>query len=213
MLPIVESIMIRETHSSYGKPIDSLSTLIIGAQRSTMLLTRSMLALAGVKSIVAFENPVLALNHLISYHIDLVVIEGECQPISGLKFLKVMRHQNADPLCFIPVVLTYAQPTPTYVNQAMKMGAQLVLNRPFSTSMLRDRLLWLLADKRKMFLRSDRWQIEGVDELLQNNAQNKLLPSLLSQLGLNAPRADETAAQSLIDSILGADTEQTKASA
>jgi PleD family two-component response regulator len=201
--------MIRDAHSSFGKSIDSLNALVIGAQRSSVLLTRSMLALAGVKNITAFENPVQALNHMMFYAVDLVLIDAECQPISGLKFLKVMRHRTADPLCFIPVILTSGQPTPTYVNQAMKAGAQLVLNRPFSTSMLRDRLRWLLADKRKMYLKNDRWRIEGVDELLQNNVQNKLLPSLLSQLNPGASRATDEGrvAQNLIDSILGEEPE------
>lgn len=207
-------IMIGNVHSSYDKPIDSLNALVIGAQRSTMLLTRSMLAMTDVKSVAAFENPVQALNHMISYSIDLVLIDGECAPISGLKFVKVMRHKSADPLCFIPVILTCGQPTPKYVNQAMKMGAQLLLQRPFSTSMLRDRLLWILQDKRKMYLKDDRWQIEGVDDLLQNSAQNKLLPALMSQLGLGEPMAmdDARVAQAMIDSILGGGTEKLRAS-
>jgi PleD family two-component response regulator len=206
--------MTHDAHSSLGKTVDSLNTLVICAQRSTMLLTRSMLAMTGVKSVAAFDNTVQALNHMISYHIDLVLIDAECAPISGLKFVKVMRHRSADPLCFVPVILTCGQPTPKYVNQAMKMGAHLVLHRPFSTTMLRDRLLWILADKRKMYLHNDRWRIEGVDELLQNSAQNTLLPVLMSQLGLGTKTKDDTRmAEAMISNILGEDAERSKAAA
>lgn len=202
-------IMIRDAHGSFGKSIDSLNALVIGAQRSSMMLARSMLMMTGVRSVATFENPVQALNYMISYAIDLVLIDAECQPISGLKFVKVIRHRTAEPLCFVPVVLTCAQPTPNYVTQAVKAGAHLVLNRPYSTSMLRDRLLWLLADKRKMYLEGNSWKIEGADQLLQHNAQGRLLPSLVSQLGLGVPNAlnDGGAAQALIDNVLGSEAE------
>jgi two-component system chemotaxis response regulator CheY len=202
-----------QTHSSYGKTIDSLNTLVIGAQRSSMLLTRSMLGMTGVKSVTGFENMMQALNHLISYEINLVMIDAECKPISGLKFVKVLRHSTTSPLCFIPVILTCSEPTPNYINLAMKMGAQHVLNRPFSTSMLRDRLLWILNDKRQMHLKDNRWAIEGVDDRLLNSAQNKLLPSLLSQMGLASSKTanEATAAQALVDNILDDAVEKRKA--
>jgi PleD family two-component response regulator len=190
-----------KAHYSVGKSIDALNALAICAHRSSMLLTRSMLAMAGVNSVVAFESPLLALNHMIHYPVDLVMIEAECAPISGLQFVRAMRHCNAAPLCFIPVILTSSRPTPHYVSQALKAGAQLVLHRPFSTSILRDRLLWALNDKRRMYLKDDHWRIEGVDELMQRNAQNKLLPVLMMQLGLSPlkPKDAQAHAESIFD--------------
>lgn len=174
------------SHSSIGKPIKELSALVIGAQRSSMLLTRSMLGMCGVKTVAAFDHPVPALNHLISYTVDIVIIDAECAPISGLKFIKVLRHEGADPLCFVPAIVTCSNPTPKFVDRAMKTGAHLVLHRPFSTSILRDRLLWIMNDKRDMHLTENRWRIGGMGDVLQNNPHSRLLPSLMAQLGLES---------------------------
>ena len=98
-----------------------------------------------------------------------------------------------------------SQPTPKYINHALKMGAHVILNRPYSTTMLHQRLKWVVNDKRELFLRDDRWRIADIEEALQGGAQTTLLSNLMAQMGLNSTKAvdDAKAAQALIDSILG----------
>ncbi len=205
--------MISCSHSSLGLTLDQVRALVC-AHRSLMMLTRSMLHMCGVKNVVTFDNPIHALNHMLMHDVDLILADAATAPLTGLQLIKVIRHRTADPLCFLPIILTCSQPKPNYVNKAMRMGAQLILSRPFSTSMLRNRLNWILNDQRGLYLEGDRWKIDGVEEQLQQNLKNKLLPSLLTQLRLGSVRkamAEARAAQTLVDNILGTVIEDRRA--
>lgn len=202
--------MADKLHNSVGKAVEQLNVLALCAQRSSMLLIRSMLGMCGVNSAVGFEHPVKALNHLMSYSIDLVVAEAECKPISGLKFLRILRHQSTDPLCFIPAIITCGNPTSQLVGRAVRSGAHLVLNRPFSTAMLRERLKWIVQDKRPLYLEGHQWMPAKLEASSANMLQGNL-PSLITQLGLSSGGEDKAAAREFIEKVLGAEQRRAQA--
>lgn len=159
-------------HYAFGRAIEELDIAVVDDSKPMQAILRSTLLSFRVRRVRTFDGAEEAIEAMRIDPPNLILTDWHMKPVSGYQLLWRLRHRKMAPLCYVPILFVTAHGTRTLVDKVLRAGAQNVLVKPISPSILFDRLQWTLRDSREMELGSDeRYRIEGVAERLDEKAR------------------------------------------
>ena len=158
-------------HAAYGLPLEALDVVIVEDSRQMQAILRSILLSFKVERVRVFDTVDSALEAMLTEPPNLILADWKMEPASGYQLLRLIRHKNMAPLCFVPLLFITAHGTRALVDRALRAGAHHLLVKPVSPSMLYSRLRWLLNDSREFVPdRHGFYTLDGVSALLDAQA-------------------------------------------
>ena len=168
-----------DRHFSYGREVDSLDVALVDDTFGVVKILRSILSGLGVARVRTFADPKLALSALLAEPPDLLLTNTQLSPMGGCKLVRMIRHQDMTPLCFVPAVIVSGYARRRTVEEAFLSGAHQVLVLPLSPKAFSRRVQWLLRDERKLLLEGEHYVIEGVDDIVAASRGVPVRPRVL----------------------------------
>jgi two-component system chemotaxis response regulator CheY len=160
----------------------ALEIVVIDASKFQLSLTRTMLSQIGVRRTRAYDNPLEALSDMMAEPSGLILVDADLPlNISCLRLIYGLRDPAIVPLCFTPIVVTVTDPTKTFVEEAIRHGANSVLAKPYSPMMLKQRIERVLADRDKLVLKDGRYVLAEILDTMEARALSSD-PSLLAAI-------------------------------
>lgn len=174
-------------HTAFGLPLAELDIAIVENSRAMQTTFRSMLATFGVHRIRSFDTGQEALTSMLADPPNVAIAAWQMTPMSGDRLIRTMRDPAFAMLCRIPIVTATAHATLGVVDRAFSAGSTALLSKPLSSTMLRNRLEWLVRDDRLMVEEGGRVVVEGMDEILETRVRNSpLAHSIMRATALEA---------------------------
>jgi two-component system chemotaxis response regulator CheY len=136
--------------------LSSIRFLLIDPNPVSMELTRDVLFMMGARTIRSCSNTDRAIEALRSEPYDIVIMEWNTAPMTGLQFIDYVRTSQMSPNRLLPVLLMTARSEEEYVVQARDRGITEFLAKPFTVEMLHRRLVSIIAFPRQ-FVDADRY--------------------------------------------------------
>ncbi|NBN77916.1 response regulator [Microvirga tunisiensis] len=158
-------------HAAYGLPLEALDVVIVEDSRQMQTILRSILLSFKVERVRVFDTVDASLEAMLTEPPNLILADWKMEPTSGYQLLRLIRHRNMAPLCFVPLLFITAHGTRALVDKALRAGAHHLLVKPVSPSMLYARVRWLLSDDRQFAPdKNGFYTIDGVAGLLDAQA-------------------------------------------
>lgn len=160
-------------------------------------IIKSILSGLDVERIRLASNGEEALEEMLKDPPNLLITDWVMAPMNGRSLIRIMRHQEMQPLCTIPAIVLSGYPTRKFVKQAAAIGVSHFVTKPVSVKTLCVRVAAVLRDSRKFILRNGSYVLEGIDELNPDWQEDlPFLPDLSrwrrdSRPGNPAPAPDE----------------------
>ncbi len=123
-------------------PVDfeNLRVLIVDDNNFVRKLERSMLRQLGVQTIAEAGDGADALKRLSARDCDLILLDWKMPRFSGEEFLKVLRNGDDTYSKEIPILVITGLANQSLVLKAVHLGADGVIVKPFSISLLKHRI-------------------------------------------------------------------------
>ncbi|WP_312733497.1 response regulator [Brevundimonas sp.] len=123
-------------------------TMIVDDSPFSLTLTANALAGFGIRPAYAVGAGVEAKRLLQEKTIDLLVIDTDMPDIDGYELVRWLRRSSPNPNAFTPVIMTASHIRRGRVAEARDCGANFVVTKPFSPTLLLERILWVARDSR-----------------------------------------------------------------
>jgi len=138
----------------------------------------------GVERIRRAANLEDARSFLSRETIDFVLVDSNLEGESGYDLVRWLRHSTLDPNRFAPVVVTGSHTPASEIASARDCGANFVVAKPLSPSVLMQRMLWIARGGRQ-FVEAEkyvgpdrRFKYDGVPEGTKGRRASDLSASL-----------------------------------
>lgn len=166
---------------SFGN-ISTLEVAVLDGSKFQLSLTRTMLSQIGVRRTRTYDHPIEALSEVMAEPCGLIVVDADLpMNISSLQLIYGLRDPAIVPLCFTPIVITVSDPTKTFVEEAIRHGANSVLAKPYSPLALKQRMERALADRDKLVVKDGRYVIAEILDTMEARALSSD-PSMLAAI-------------------------------
>lgn len=179
----------------------ALEVVVVDASKFQLSLTRTMLAQIGVRRTRTYDHPLEALSDMMAEPSGLIFIDADLpMNISCLRLIYGLRDPAIVPLCFTPIIVTVTEPTKTFVEEAIRHGANSVLSKPYSPMTLKQRIERVIADRDKLVMKDGRYVLAEILDTMEARALSSD-PSLLAAIlhsGGDAP-SPKAALKTMID--------------
>ncbi len=123
-------------------------TMVVDDSAFALDLTVNALAGFGIKARYVCHGAVEAMEILKDAPIDLLVVDCEMPGMDGFELVRWLRRAKLEPNSFIPIIMTAAHVRKSKVAQARDCGASFVITKPYSASVLLERIVWAARDTR-----------------------------------------------------------------
>ena len=123
-------------------------TMVIDDSPFALELTAQAVLGFGIKVRHACSSAAEAIAVLRDHPVDLILVDCEMPGMSGYEFVRWLRRSGLEPNAFAPVIMTAAHVRRSKVSEARDCGANFLITKPFSASVLRERLVWVARDAR-----------------------------------------------------------------
>ncbi len=123
-------------------------TMVVDDSPFALDLTTNALAGFGIKVRYLCHSGAEAVEILKDHTIDLLVVDCEMPEMDGFEVVRWLRRSKLEPNAFIPVIMTAAHVRKSKVGQARDCGASFIITKPFSASVLLERIVWSARDQR-----------------------------------------------------------------
>jgi DNA-binding NarL/FixJ family response regulator len=186
-----------------GRTIADLDICLVEPSRYFQMLVRTMILHMRVERVRVHDAPTAALHDLLVHPCNLILVDADLPPpVSVVRFVRALRHVTLQPLCHVPIIVTFSRPNERLVHDVLDSGVQAVLVKPFSASALKQRLERILIDGRTLVLDRDRFVLDGVRERLDASRRKVELPAVAAMFGPAGAGPANASLQAVIDSIL-----------
>ncbi|MEM1049164.1 MAG: response regulator [Pseudomonadota bacterium] len=161
-----------KTHASFGLPTELLDIVVVEDSRPMQTILRSILFACSVARIRMFDSAEEALQSMLAEPPNMIITDYRMSPMNGYQLLRSIRNRNMAPLCYVPVIMITAHGTRSVVEKAYRGGAQCVLVKPISPSVLQKRLDWISRDSRPFeYDETGHCVIRGVEAILDQHQE------------------------------------------
>ncbi|MNX52268.1 Chemotaxis protein CheY [compost metagenome] len=123
-------------------------TMVIDDSPFALELTAQALLGFGIKVRHSCNSAAQAIAVLRDRPVDLILVDCEMPGMSGYEFVRWLRRSGLEPNAFAPVIMTAAHVRRTKVSEARDCGANFLITKPFSASVLLERIVWVARDAR-----------------------------------------------------------------
>ena len=160
----------------------ALEVVVVDASKFQLSLTRTMLAQIGVRRTRAYDHPIEALSDMMAEPSGLIIVDADLpMNISSLRLIYGLRDPAIVPLCFTPIIITVTDPTKTFVEDAIRHGANNVLAKPYSPTALKQRIQRVTADRDKLVIKDGRYVVAEILDTMEARALSSD-PSMLAAI-------------------------------
>ncbi len=127
--------------------LSKATAVVIDASQHSLDVMAQILKGFGLASVLRCESIEEAEKVIKLKSLDLIVIAPSIEAGAGYGLIFALRH-SAGPSCHAPVILVSGHVRQSDVARARNTGANFVVTKPLSPSVLLQRILWIARDKR-----------------------------------------------------------------
>lgn len=164
--------------------------VIIDDEPANVLVLERLLEQLGYTDVKGFTVSEEGWNYLLTNQVDLLLLDLQMPKLSGLDILRMLQ-ENEDDHTFLPVMVLTADTTAPTKRQALSLGAQDFLTKPFEAYEVALRVKNLLRVRSSYFgLTRDKERLEeAVQKRTQDLVQTQL--EIVERLGLATEYRDD----------------------
>ena len=129
------------------KMLQGLNILVVDDNAYMRRLTRMMLTNLGAKSVLEAPDGLAALEAIRAADPDVMLLDWDMPVLNGIEVLRIVR---SFPRPNLPVIMLTTRAKRSYVNEALRAGANEFLLKPTSPKALCDRLMSIVFKPRPM---------------------------------------------------------------
>jgi CheY-like chemotaxis protein len=129
------------------KMLQGLNILVVDDNAYMRRLTRMMLTNLGAKSVLEAPDGLAALEVIRTADPDVMLLDWDMPVLNGIEVLRIVR---SFPRPNLPVIMLTTRAKRSYVNEALRAGANEFLLKPTSPKALCDRLMSIVFKPRPM---------------------------------------------------------------
>lgn len=123
-------------------------TMVVDDSPFALELTTQSLTGFGIRPRHACTSAAEAMEILKEQNIDLLVVDSDMPGIDGFELVRWLRRSGLEPNAFVPVIMTAAHIRRPRVAEARDCGASFIITKPFSSTTLLERIVWVARDSR-----------------------------------------------------------------
>ncbi|MCW9002967.1 MAG: response regulator [Rhodospirillales bacterium] len=131
----------------------TLRILVVDPSEVLRSLLGTVLKGLGVGEVILCEDGASAIERLERESVDIVISEWMMEPLDGLMLLRWIRRHKDSPNRFLPFLMACAQLDKKRIAQAINMGANDLMAKPFTAAGL-NRSLIALIERNPLFVRT-----------------------------------------------------------
>lgn len=164
--------------------------VVIDDEPANVLVLERLLEQLGYTQVTGFTVSEDGWNHLLTHEVDLLLLDLQMPKLSGLDILRMLQ-ENEEDHTFLPVMVLTADTTAPTKRQALSLGAQDFLTKPFEAYEVALRVKNLLRVRSSYFgLTRDKERLEeAVQERTRDLIQTQL--EIVERLGLATEYRDD----------------------
>jgi CheY-like chemotaxis protein len=123
-------------------------TMVVDDSAFALELTSQSLMGFGNRARHACRSAGEAMEILKEQPIDLLLVDCEMPGMDGFELVRWLRRSGLEPNAFVPVIMTAAHIRRSRVAEARDCGASFIITKPFSATILLERIVWVARDSR-----------------------------------------------------------------
>lgn len=135
--------------------LSQLDILVVDDNAQMCMLLRTYLKAFGIKRVRLANTGEVAFEVLARRPATLIFLDWIMEPMSGLEFLRRLRHSDNEPHCHTPVIMISAHGDADKVIEARAMGVSQFLTKPISPDILHKRLVWAMENPLRLVRNGD----------------------------------------------------------
>lgn len=132
--------------------LSELRVLVVDDNIHMCRLVRAMLGGFGLRKVTDAHDGAEALERIGQMHYDILIVDWEMPVLDGPDLVRLIRNPD-HPLAYVPIIMITGHSTYRRTNDALGLGINDVLSKPFSPKAIYDRILDAVVRPRP-FLRS-----------------------------------------------------------
>lgn len=132
-----------------------LSILVADDEQFILSLTRSLLNGFGVADVRIVEDSNLILDHLASGDIDILMVDWDMEPMTGIELTRHLRLDPNSPNRYLPIIIMTGHTELPLVLEARDAGVTEFLAKPMTVRSLYQRLVSVIERPRPFVRSSD----------------------------------------------------------
>jgi CheY-like chemotaxis protein len=130
--------------------LHGLNILIVDGNSYMRRLTRTMLVNLGAQAVIEAGDGLAALEAIRNCDPDIMVLDWDMPVLDGMEVMRIVRSPGVFPRPNLPIIMLTSRSHRSAVTEAMRAGVHEFLIKPTSPKALRDRLMSIVANPRKM---------------------------------------------------------------
>jgi len=134
--------------------LSKANVLLIDDSPFGLRLLDQMMKGFGVRACYACSSSIYAQDVIRRESVDLIVIDCDMPEFDGYDLIRWMRNSGLDN-AYTPVIMVAGHTKASKVKKARDCGANFIIARPFSPSVLLDRIVWTARDPRPFLEAAD----------------------------------------------------------
>lgn len=160
-----------QIETASNRVVANLDIVLVEENKARQSLVRSMLTAFRVRRVRAYDRAEQALKEMMTDPPNMVLTDWEMRPLSGEKFVRLLRSKSFEPLCFVPVIMITSNASLRVIDRAFSAGVNHLLVKPLSPSILHRRLQVAVREDRGFELDGDHYVLAGIQELLEERVR------------------------------------------
>ena len=147
--------------------LEKARALVVDGNNQALDILCGVLTAFGLRQIVRKMNGKQAQAELLAHPFDLILVDGQTPEMDGYDLIHWLRHDAAETIRMTPAIVVTAHTPRAKVVQARDCGANFVIAKPISPSVILERILWVARSDR-LFVECDvfvgpdrRWKHAG----------------------------------------------------
>jgi CheY-like chemotaxis protein len=133
-----------------SQKLGSARVLLVDDEPYMRKVVRTMLLGLGVRAVLEAEDGLSGLAMIRAHGPDCVILDWEMPELNGTSFVRMVRSPETFPYPDVPIIMLTGHGEKQRVVEAVCVGVNEFLLKPVSTSALRDRLVSVLLNPRKI---------------------------------------------------------------
>ncbi len=134
--------------------LSNVHVLVVDDNPQMRHLVRCLLRAGGLSDISEAHTATEGFDVIRRRKVDLVIVDWVMQPLDGLAFTRMVRHDPSSPNPYMPILMLTAHTEASRVAAARDTGVTGFIKKPISARLLFNRVATALSDTR-MFIRCD----------------------------------------------------------
>ncbi len=123
-------------------------TMVVDNSPFSMEVTIQALQGFGIRVKYAPRSGQQAMDILKLHPVDLLFVDCEMAGTDGHELVRWLRRSGLEPNAFVPVIMTASHVRRSRVGDVRDCGANFLITKPFSPSVILERVIWVARDNR-----------------------------------------------------------------